>query len=202
VARVMYAGNADPEPGAWGRFARLFQWQTNFAPAILPMDLAGLKDAGEVQVAHLTGTAPQTFTDAEVASVKAFVENGGTLLVDSCGGNPGFAQGVQDDLLAKAFPGAKGEKVAGDHPLLKPAGEKEALVPKLRPFAAEQFKDAPPELTVMGAGKGYVVVSPLDLTSGLLGTSTWGIAGYEPVTAQAIVRNALLWAHARPEVGK
>lgn len=34
------------------------------------------------------------------------------------------------------------------------------------------------------AGKGHVVVSPLDPTSGLLGTNTWGIAGYEPGPAE------------------
>jgi hypothetical protein len=202
VARVKYNGNWDPEPGAWGRFARIFHWQTNFAPSVLAVELAGLKDAAGVQVAHLTGTAEQKFTDADVASVKAYVEAGGVLLVDSCGGLQAFADSVRDDLLAKAFPGAKGEKVTGDHPLLKPAGEKEALAPKLRPFAAEAFKDSPPELTVISAGKGSVVVSPIDLTSGLLGTSTWAIAGYEPATAQALVRNVLLWAHSRPVEGK
>ena len=49
---------------------------------------------------------------------------------------------------------------------------------------------------LLKAGKGHVVVSPLDLTSGLLATNAWGIAGYDAATSQALVRNLLMWAHA------
>lgn len=201
VARLKYEGNWDPEPGAWGRFARAFQWQTNFGVAVQPVELRALKDVGAdaaTQVAHLTGNAAHTFTDEDVAAVKAFVEGGGTLLVDACGGSQPFYESVRDDLLARAFPGAKGEKVAQDHPLLWPAGETESLSPKVRAYATEVFMGDVPEISVIQAGKGRVVVSPIDLTSGLLGTNTWGIAGYEPGSAQAIVRNVLLWAHGRP----
>ena len=38
-----------------------------------------------------------------------------------------------------------------------------------------------------------MIVSDLDLTSGLLGTGTWGIAGYQPQYAQDFVKNLVLW---------
>ena len=39
--------------------------------------------------------------------------------------------------------------------------------------------------------------SRLDVTTGLLGTESWGIVGYDPAYAQALVKNAILWADAR-----
>jgi hypothetical protein len=194
IARVKYDGNWDPEPGAWARFGRAFAWQTNFAAAVKPVGLRELKDAG-VEVAHLTGNAATKFTDEDAAAAKAFVENGGTLLIDACGGSTAFHDSVRDDLLGKAFPGARPEAIARDHPLFRPAGAQEPLTPKVRPYAVEHFKEGVPELKLLQAGKGQVVLSHLDLTSGLLGTSTWGIAGYDPKTSQALVRNLLLWAH-------
>ena len=44
-------------------------------------------------------------------------------------------------------------------------------------------------LQIVNSGKGYAIYSPLDLTSGLLGTETAGILGYEPAYAQALVKN-------------
>jgi hypothetical protein len=46
-------------------------------------------------------------------------------------------------------------------------------------------------------GKGWVIVSRIDLTSGLLGTSTWGVVGFSPDYAKGIVKNILLWAATR-----
>jgi hypothetical protein len=34
-----------------------------------------------------------------------------------------------------------------------------------------------------------VIYTPLDLSSGLLGTSTWGILGYAPDYSEALARN-------------
>lgn len=202
MARLKYDGNWDPEPGAWRRFGRAFQWQTNFAIDIRPVELKALQGSGDMRVAQLTGNAAYKFTDDEVAAVRAFVESGGVLLVNACGGSPAFYESVSDDLLAKAFPDVRTEKPAADHPILRPAGEKESLSPKLRPFTPQVFEDGTREVGVFQAGKGHDVLSPIDLTSGLLGTNTWGIAGYEPGAAQAIVRKALLSAQSRPGLGE
>jgi len=203
VARVKYDGNWDPEPGAWGRFGRMFQWQTQFGVETRPVEMKDLAAGGEGPgVAHLTGTEAVKFTDAEVAAVKKFVEDGGVLLVDACGGAQAFNDSVRDALLGKAFPGVTGEKLPQDHPILRPAGEKDSLTPKVRAFVADASKDAGAGLSLIKAGKGFVVVSPLDVTTGLVGANAWGVAGYEPTSAQAIVRNVLLWAHGRQEGGQ
>jgi hypothetical protein len=40
---------------------------------------------------------------------------------------------------------------------------------------------------------GYIVFSPLDLTTGLLATNTWGILGYAPPSCETFLRNLFLW---------
>jgi hypothetical protein len=59
---------------------------------------------------------------------------------------------------------------------------------------AEALSDGAPQLRVLDAGRGRVVISSLDLTSGLLGTNTWGIVGYDPTTCAQVMSNALLWS--------
>jgi hypothetical protein len=198
VARLKYEGNWDPEPGAWPRFRRMFEWQTRISVEHPPVELKDLRYDAEGQagqrVAHLTGTAAYAFGDAEVAAAKAFVEAGGILLIDPCGGSQPFSESVRESLLDMAFPGAKPERVPANHPLIRDAGKAEALTPRPRPYVAEATPNAAPELRLVNAGKGFVVVSPLDLTSGLLGTNTWGIAGYDPDSAAQLMRNALLWS--------
>ena len=52
------------------------------------------------------------------------------------------------------------------------------------------------------SGKGWVIFSRLDLTDGLLGTPQWGILGYDPAYAQALMKNVVLWAEARSPMAK
>jgi hypothetical protein len=74
--------------------------------------------------------------------------------------------------------------------------------PRLRPYAiAKLGEDHPPAagaIQVIRDGKGLVVYSPLDLTTGLLGANTWGVLGYEPASARAFVRNLVLNTRAHP----
>ena len=199
VARLKYGGNWDPEPGAWPRFRRYFEWQTRISVEHPPVELKDLKfdPAGKdgQPIAHLTGTAPYAFTEAEIAAAKLFVEAGGTLLIDPCGGSPAFAESVREALLDRAFAGSKPAPI--DPSLLKGNNNGDKLVLKPRPFVTEAMPNAAAEIKLLKVGSGTVIVSPLDLTSGLLGTNTWGVAGYEPEAAAQFVRNVLLQAGER-----
>jgi hypothetical protein len=65
---------------------------------------------------------------------------------------------------------------------------------KLRPYALERLgKEPDARVWLLRHGKGHVIFTPLDVTSGLLGTRTWGILGYEPDYAEALLRNVVLW---------
>jgi hypothetical protein len=168
------------------------EWEAGLAVEHPPVELKEL-NAADTPVAHLTGNVMHNFTDEDAAAVKAYVEAGGVLLVDACGGAQAFNDAVRD-LLDKALPGVKAEPLDPEHPLLRRPGGKEPLTLKARPYAAETLKDKLPPVSLMKAGKGHVVVTPLDVTTGLLGTGTWGILGYDPDSAQALTRNVLTWA--------
>ena len=200
VARLKYPGNWDPEPGAWRRFARYFQGQTGVEAQTKAIEIKDLADqtAEEITFAHLTGTAAHTFNDADASALAAFVERGGVLLIDNCGGSPAFAASVQT-LLTKAFPNTKPQAMKGDHPLLK--GDGAALTdlskPRLRPYALAKLGPPSPHLHLLTGGKGTVIYSDIDLTSGLLGTHTWGILGYDPSYAQELLKNVVIWTSRR-----
>ncbi len=199
VGRLRYAGEWDPEPYAWTRFARYFQWETRTGLDVQQVDLKALVP-GQFPAAFLTGTVRQDFTPAEAAAARAYVEAGGVLVVDACGGAADFAKSVRTTLLPAAFPGAAVLPLAATHPVLVPgrpfADDLRGRLP-LRPFASERLATADVPVDGLHVGRGWVLFSHLDLTSGLLGTSSWGILGYDPAYAQALVKNAILWADAR-----
>jgi hypothetical protein len=49
------------------------------------------------------------------------------------------------------------------------------------------------DLNVVAAGRGHFIVTTGDAVSGLLGTNTWGILGYEPGYARAFMKNLIFW---------
>src|SRR5437762_3266535 len=102
-------------------------------------------------------------------------------------GQEAFAQSVERDLLPKVFPGAKLAAMDADHPVMK------QVAPVLRPYA-QNVMSKPPALRMAKVGEGYVIFTPIDLNSGLLGTNTWGIVGYTPATCEQMVRNLVAWA--------
>lgn len=194
VAVLKYDGNWNPEPAAWFRMSRSLQWAGGPALDVRPMAIEDL-GPGICPVATLTGTDAQAFSAAETAALRAFVEAGGTLLIDATGGENAFARSVRDTLLRAAFPDAAEQPLPADHPLfkdLKPGQANDSPM-RLRPYAVERLGRLAPQVRVLTVGKGTVVFSAMDLTSGLLGTNTWGIAGYDSASAQLFVRNLIAW---------
>ena len=102
VARLQYAGNWDPEPGAWRRFTNALQRETSYRADVLPIPLRDLKP-NDAPLAHLTGTHRASFSAAEAAALKAYVEAGGVVLIDNCGGPGAFEPEVRS-LLSRRSP--------------------------------------------------------------------------------------------------
>jgi uncharacterized protein DUF4159 len=197
VARIEYPGNWDPEPAAWPRFARWFQRQTGTGLNLSVVKLSALRP-GEAPIAHLTGTARYDFSAEEAALVKAYVEAGGVLLVDQCGGTGPFDQSALDNLLGKAFAGVAPVPLDPlGHPLFRATGPTSGMddltKPRLRQFSVQGRVNESMPLSGFAFGKGHVIYTPIDITSGLLGSRTWGIAGLHPDYAPAFVKNLLFW---------
>lgn len=197
VARVRYSGNWNPEPAAWNRFSRYFWWETGWALTVTSVPATDLRrDAYPVAV--LTGTAPDAPTDAEAAAIRAYVSEGGTLLIDACGGSRLFQESIRKNWLPKVFAGSVPRVLSEDDPILTgnipgmKQGAAELGKPQLRPFSTQVARPtnlAPMEIRL---GSGRVIISELDLTTGLLGTGAWGVNGYSPAYAQALLKNMVL----------
>ena len=65
--------------------------------------------------------------------------------------------------------------------------------PAVRPYMKGRARGVEGRLEMLSAGKGRVIVCPLDVTTGLLGANTWGIEGYDPSYASLLVKNIVLW---------
>jgi hypothetical protein len=197
VARIDYAGNADPEPGAWRRYVNYFQNQTGTKLALSTVKLGALMP-GDAPIAHLTGTAKYTFSPADIAAIKAYVEGGGVLVIDQCGGTGQFDQSV-NTMLGQAFPGIAAQTLSPMHPMLlggTPGTEdlshyKQA---RYRKSAVSRGMAHGTGLEIIAAGKGHVIFTPMDITSGLMDTATGGILGFDPAYSEALMKNIIFWA--------
>ena len=147
-------------------------------------------------IVHLTGTGKVNFTDAQITSIKQYVENGGVLVIAPCGLPDAFLQSVHDDFLLRAFPSIRIEPVSDSHPMLTRSGNGMIDVshPEVRQFVRSytEITDTRPMMATVGAG--HIIILPLDMTSGLLGTDAWGIAGYQSDYALELMKNIVLWA--------
>jgi hypothetical protein len=139
----------------------------------------------------MTGVARYVLSEAEIAALRRYVEDGGVLLIDACGGSSDFDQSMQAT-LRQAFPQAQLRALPVDHPVLSGKGNLMDMLPKSQFRPNTHGADLP--VQILSSGKGHVIYSTLDLTSGLLGTNTWGIRGYQPAYAQSFIRNVVLWA--------
>ena len=198
VAQLKYDGNWNPEPAAWFRFSRYMQWEQGERLDLRPVAMEQLKP-GEATLVTLTGTDAVKFSAQQAAALREYVSNGGVLLIDACGGENAFTNSVRDDLLPTAFGDATSELLRPEHPLfkgLKPGLSNDSPV-RLRPYAIDRLGRLAPQIRMLKVGKGCVLFSPMDVTSGLLGTTTWGILGYESNSDQQFLRNVVTWAEAR-----
>jgi hypothetical protein len=203
VARLQYKGNWDPEPAAWPRFARYLLWETSIGiePTPVNLDQGSALNARVFPLAHLTGTSTYTPTDAELTTLRTYVESGGTLIVEAVGGaDSAFSDSLQSTILPRAFPTAKFAPLPKEHPMLHATfkGMEDVYAPKLRQYAVQKLGQTTPPIRFAQVGKGRVIYLPLDTTSGLLGSNTWPILGYDAAEAQALMKNILLWCTENP----
>ncbi|HSV12784.1 MAG TPA: DUF4159 domain-containing protein, partial [Tepidisphaeraceae bacterium] len=187
VARLKYGDGPawNPEPYAWTRFGRIVQTDTGTAVKTVDVDAKDLSAIGDYKIAALTGNAATDFTDDQIKAIASFVESGGTLLIDACGGSTDFATCIEQKLLPEAFPNTPMKLLPADDPIAKTAG-----APAIRQYTVAKLgsADAPP-VKQISFGKGRVIYSPLDLTTGLLGTNSWGIFGYTPTYSVALLKS-------------
>jgi hypothetical protein len=194
VARLKYDGNWDPEPGAWRRFANWMARSTGTGVAVDEVSVAKLPPTTIAPIASLTGTASFKLSPDELKALRGYVDGGGVLLVDACGGSPAFAESAIAAISA-AFPEHPPQVMSRDHPLFDPGapGMDDLRKPRLRRYALERSISGDTRPRMLRSGRGAVIFSDQDLTAALLGTETWGISGYEPAYADSFMKNLIFW---------
>ena len=202
LLRLKYAGNYDPEPLAYERFARLMGKKAKIKVEVgKPMDITALPDAG-AKLAVLTGTSGFTLAAEEKQAMKKFVAGGGTILIDAAGGSKQFAESAEK-LLASMYGPDSLRRLSPLSPLFGLKGMEIEKV-KYRKQTAKVIRSQAPNLRAVLLGKRPAVIfSKEDLTAGLVGYPSHIVHGYDPQSAYEIMRNIVLYADqqaaAKPE---
>jgi hypothetical protein len=199
VARIQHGGNWDPEPGGWRRLSAVLHNANKIDATVDPVKPAAAGALDGYNLAHLTGTVVFKLEPAEREAIKAFVQRGGTLVVDAAGGSSEFAKAVETELAAM-FPDAPAQletPLSPDDPLFG-AGATKLAAFDYRTYARTKLGQLKlPQLRGIRVNNRLAVVfSREDLTVGLVGQPVDGIIGYEPGTATAIMQRIVLSATA------
>jgi hypothetical protein len=196
VALLDIGDNSNPEPNAWPRMSRVMERKFHLNCVSAPVKLRNNILAG-FNLAHLTGTTKFTMTADERKQLKAFVDAGGTLLIDAAGGSVDFAKSADDELklifgdearqLLEPLPSADFfNKQGGMDPLIRVS---------YRSFAKRSLQLADDHELQLRAirrnGRLAVIFSREDLTAGMAGIQSDGIVGYTVNDATKIVSEIL-----------
>ncbi|MGC8561090.1 MAG: DUF4159 domain-containing protein, partial [Phycisphaerae bacterium] len=136
---------------------------------------------------------------ADITAIRKFLNGGGMLYANAAGGNLLFSDSVQH-LIRKLYPNTPLVSLPSQCSIYQgqfPGGiHAEHATYRIYYTRKMGFKSTPQLLGVKKNGRWVVIFSQDDITSGLLGTNTWGILGYAPKTAINLTRNVLCYAAA------
>ncbi len=193
VARIKYAGNYDPEPLAWQRLAVLVANRHKIKlDTSAPMDIVDLNSA-KWPIAAMTGTGAFKLTPRESLALRNYLSSGGTLVIDAAGGSREFDTSVESQVVPLVPDGAFAP-LSSRHEIY--TGPPAIHVAYRRDFAlalgaAAKFG----RLKGVQSGQRLAIIySPDDLTAGLVGYPFYGIRGYTPDTAVALMTKILRYA--------
>lgn len=201
IARIQYQGNWNPEPYGWVRLANMMHNERAIDLDVHTVALNAKELTPDFHIAHLTGTGKIQLNQAQRDELRAWIANGGTLIIDSAGGSADFTDSVHTELGA-IFPEAArhdGSLLPPKHPIYS-FGEVAFNTWSYRRFARLTLGDAktPRIRGIDVAGRTAIFFSHEDLSVGLVGNPVEGIIGYEPAWASEIVMNIIAFAAKRP----
>jgi hypothetical protein len=112
----------------WSAYERPLNWSS--------VSIGSPASAFEAPILFISGSRALSFKDTEAATLKAYAEAGGTLLLEATDGSKTFADSVEAFLRqmypAKDYPACKLESLADDHPAFTVIKQDWKQRPKLR----------------------------------------------------------------------
>jgi hypothetical protein len=201
IVRAVHAGDWAPEPLALEVFGRGLAGEgIEIRIEDRPLaEVGGLDPRPHLVVA--SGIAEHDWSEAEQAALAEYVRAGGVVLFETPGGRGGFTASAetmaQSCFSTTAVPVSQSRIItARGLPGAQPLQSVE-----YRPYALAVFgaRETAPRLRGLAVqGQMRVLFSREDLSHALLGQPCWGVAGYSPESATALLRNVLLHALAPP----
>jgi hypothetical protein len=192
VGRIAFPGNDLPEPGAWQRYSKIttVRWGVDVQAVTLRPSEINVR----IPVMYVCGTGTFSLAAPDKKVLAAYLKNGGTLIADPTGGDEAFIKSFQT-VIAEILPKTNFEIAPTDHPVFTGQFEGGAAIKELKP---RRFNAQPEnggrkfELQELKLeGRPAVLLFTGDISSGFLGTNTWGIFGYSPETSEMLMWNAL-----------
>lgn len=194
IARIRYPGNWNPEPLVYERFARLIARDARLE--ITEQTLEDLPDSN-ADLAILIGTGPWKPSGQAVAQLKAWLAKGGTLLIDSAGGEERFARAMTA-MVEEMYGRGELKPLPVDSPVLQRKGN---AIEEVRYRSASKkrignYRTPLLQAVTLQDGRVAVLFSREDISTGLGGFPSGTVDGYEPASALAIMRNVVLYVAA------
>ena len=152
--------------------------------------------AADPALVHMMGVNAVSLSEAERNAVQAYVQSGGTILIENLGGTGKFATSIRDQ-LNPLFPGSE-DKVNTRSDIITGRNLPEGATSNRRVvFRRLVIERSNPDgrLTLRGweKNKRYpVLLSYEDLSLGMLGAKQYGINGYSVESSRNLMINILL----------
>jgi len=201
LARLAHSGNYDPEPLAFERFRRLMAGQAKTHVDLLgPMPIVRLHGSG-APLAVMTGTGRLELTAAERQTLKSWLIDGGTLVIDAAGGSRAFYESAEAMLIG-LFGRRAVRRLAHTAPLFGVKGFEITRARYRRRTRTLLGNLTQANLkTVLVDDRPAVYLSREDITTALVGCPSYTVYGYSPQTAFELMRNICLTCAGREAPG-
>ncbi len=196
VARVKHKGRWDPEPYGWDRLAT---YLNNEAGTKLEVEAGVTLDDPALRkfaVAHITGSEALDLSQEEVAGLRQFLMTGGTLLADAAAGSREFSDSFEQlmrDMLRQDMAYLQRDSFIFSGAGIPGATSLEAIEYTRTARRTERGQTLPRIKAVEARNRFSVLLVPLDVSGGLLGTYIYDRRGYDGESALRIMRNLLLY---------
>jgi hypothetical protein len=205
ISRLKHSGNWNPEPMSDKALVMKMQNRAKINLEIgAPVAITDLPAAG-VKLALMTGTDAVTFTDAERAALKKFVEDGGTVFIDVAGGkgdfgeDKPFARSIRDTLKKIFGRRNKPRQLSSESPLYTVDGNNIQSVQYRQHTKLKMTEKKLPMIRAImvggRSGRPAVLYSEMDLTAGMVGYPSLVVNGYTPDSAFKLMRNIILFSN-------
>ena len=194
LVRATHTGNDGVEPMLFDNAKGALYNRTGYD---LEAQKEPLEDIGgsDASLVYLTGVDPITLTQPQIDAIKAYVDGGGTVLIDTLGGRGKFVGSIEQQLsnvlgmptrLDPSNPMVSGSGLGNNDTSLDAAA--------WRPFTSGGEVDFGDQFRLRAIhidGRPAIILSSEDIGMGVMGIRRFGVNGYSINTARALFANIM-----------